>query len=254
MFVFKYYIYFKFIKEKRREKGHAKCVKILIEYGADITACDNEGAQPIHYAAYFRMNSCIDAFKNTTYSALDSKGNSPFHYGCFPLPQAYISSYLMDKYRKKKKPKHVSGKAATYKNRSESPERAETLVPGLSLEGKPLHLIALLKGVKCTCYLSRFDESNLPPCKSLLCARNHKVFYFIHLLLLFILGTSTFAFSGFIFSWRILCCFNHCGSFYYFTNIWFTKQISVCATFINFLNFISSRTNIIHIDSFISFV
>jgi ankyrin repeat protein len=41
-------------------KGHAECVEILLQHGADHRACDTEGATPLHYAAYGHHLRCVE--------------------------------------------------------------------------------------------------------------------------------------------------------------------------------------------------
>jgi hypothetical protein len=156
-------------KEKRNEKGHAKCIRILIEFGADISARDSEGAQPIHYAAYYRMMLCIEALGRATYNAVDGKGYTPFHYGCLPLPQSYIVDYMKERDRIMIKEADNSGKINEILSES-------SLCPALSTEGKPLHLITLLQKVKCTCYpVQGIESDSVSSCTALLCARDSRV-------------------------------------------------------------------------------
>ena len=40
--------------------GHAECVEILLQHGADHRACDTEGATPLHYAAHGHHLRCVE--------------------------------------------------------------------------------------------------------------------------------------------------------------------------------------------------
>ena len=39
--------------------GEDDCVKLLLEKGADINACDNNKNSPLHYAAGYGIVSCV---------------------------------------------------------------------------------------------------------------------------------------------------------------------------------------------------
>jgi hypothetical protein len=164
-------------------------LRILVEHGADITAKDKEGAQPIHYAAYFRMKLCIETLNPNTFVCYDSKGWTPFHYGCLPLPQAFFIGRSNEKNKDRSKSVAFLSRAGKREKeerdvRSQSPseqkeeeKKVEQICPALSPEGKPLHLVALLGGTVCSCFSTQFIPSADTSCSRLLCARDKKVFF-----------------------------------------------------------------------------
>lgn len=77
--------------------GHAdKMIKLLLEYNADCTMADSEGALPIHYAAFFGNNYAFKVLldhmsdNNIEIEMVDNNGFAPMHWAALNSDKSFV--------------------------------------------------------------------------------------------------------------------------------------------------------------------